>query len=174
MANELKSKRERESLLSDPQATLGGIEVCMPTKTMAKTESELKLFSATTRTSELWKSISSAITTIVDEVHFEATPEGLQFRLLNSNATRCAEGRQVFQRSEIQTKRIGCNRFRLSYPYANEIGYFDFALGRSEYISLAEKNQTLLGLESIPYSLSFASACLTNSVSTTCSASPFS
>lgn len=55
----------------------------MPTKTMAKTESELKLFSATTRTSELWKSISSAITTIVDEAHFEANPEGLQFRSMD-------------------------------------------------------------------------------------------
>ena len=50
---------------------------------MAKTESELKLFSATTRTAELWKSISSAITTIIDEAHFEATADGLQFRSMD-------------------------------------------------------------------------------------------
>lgn len=49
---------------------------------MAKTESELQ-FSATTRTSELWKSIASAITTIVDEAHFEAAAEGLQFRSMD-------------------------------------------------------------------------------------------
>lgn len=49
---------------------------------MAKTESALQ-FSAKTRTSDLWKSISSAVTTIVDEAHFEATPEGLQFRSMD-------------------------------------------------------------------------------------------
>lgn len=49
---------------------------------MAKTETQLE-FSATTRTSDFWKSISSAITTIIDEAHFEATPEGLQFRSMD-------------------------------------------------------------------------------------------
>ena len=49
---------------------------------MAKTETELQ-FSAISRTSELWKFITSAITTIVDEAHFEAAPEGLQFRSMD-------------------------------------------------------------------------------------------
>ena len=49
---------------------------------MAKIETQLE-FSATTRTSDLWKSISSAITTIIDEAHFEANPEGLQFRSMD-------------------------------------------------------------------------------------------
>ncbi|HXG06447.1 MAG TPA: DNA polymerase sliding clamp, partial [Nitrososphaera sp.] len=49
---------------------------------MAKEEAQLQ-FSATTRTADLWKSISSAIMTIVDEAHFEATSEGLQFRSMD-------------------------------------------------------------------------------------------
>jgi len=42
-------------------------------------------FSATTRTAELWKSISSAIMTIVDEAHFEANSEGLRFRSMDAS-----------------------------------------------------------------------------------------
>jgi len=49
---------------------------------MSKTESTLQ-FSATSRTAELWKSVSSAILTIVDEAHFEASPEGLKFRSMD-------------------------------------------------------------------------------------------
>jgi proliferating cell nuclear antigen len=49
---------------------------------MSKTESALQ-FSASSRTAELWKSVSSAIMTIVDEAHFEATPEGLKFRSMD-------------------------------------------------------------------------------------------
>jgi proliferating cell nuclear antigen len=49
---------------------------------MAEAKSELQ-FSAITRTAELWKSISSAIVTIVDEAHFEANSEGLQFRSMD-------------------------------------------------------------------------------------------
>ena len=49
---------------------------------MAKTETQLE-FSATTRTSDLWKSISSSIATIIDVAHFEATLEGLQFRSMD-------------------------------------------------------------------------------------------
>lgn len=49
---------------------------------MAKEEVQLQ-FSAATRTAEPWKSISSAIMTIVDEAHFEANSEGLQFRSMD-------------------------------------------------------------------------------------------
>jgi proliferating cell nuclear antigen len=49
---------------------------------MSKTESSLQ-FSAISRSVELWKSVSSAIMTIVDEAHFEATPEGLKFRSMD-------------------------------------------------------------------------------------------
>lgn len=49
---------------------------------MAEAKSELQ-FSAVTRTAELWKSIASAIMTIVDEAHFEANKEGLQFRSMD-------------------------------------------------------------------------------------------
>ncbi len=49
---------------------------------MAKEEVQLQ-FSATTRTADLWKSISSAIMTIVDEAHFEANSDGLQFRSMD-------------------------------------------------------------------------------------------
>jgi len=45
-------------------------------------KSELQ-FSAFTRTVELWKSISSAILTVVDEAHFEASSEGLHFRSMD-------------------------------------------------------------------------------------------
>lgn len=49
---------------------------------MAKEQVQLQ-FSATTRTADLWKSISSAIMAIVDEAHFEANSEGLQFRSMD-------------------------------------------------------------------------------------------
>lgn len=49
---------------------------------MAEAKSELQ-FTALTRTAELWKSISSAIMTIVDEAHFEANKDGLQFRSMD-------------------------------------------------------------------------------------------
>jgi proliferating cell nuclear antigen len=49
---------------------------------MAEAKSELQ-FMALTRTAEVWKSISSAIMTIVDEAHFEANKEGLQFRSMD-------------------------------------------------------------------------------------------
>lgn len=49
---------------------------------MAEAKSELQ-FTAITRTAEIWKSISSAIMTVVDEAHFEANPEGLQFRSMD-------------------------------------------------------------------------------------------
>lgn len=49
---------------------------------MAEAKSELQ-FTALTRTAEMWKSISSAIMTIVDEAHFEANKDGLQFRSMD-------------------------------------------------------------------------------------------
>src|SRR2546425_10163440 len=49
---------------------------------MAEAKSELQ-FTAITRTAEIWKSLSSAIITIVDEAHFEANFEGLQFRSMD-------------------------------------------------------------------------------------------
>lgn len=49
---------------------------------MAEAKSELQ-FTAITKTAEMWKSISSAIMTIVDEAHFEATKDGLQFRSMD-------------------------------------------------------------------------------------------
>ena len=48
----------------------------------ATTKSKLQ-FSAITRTADLWKAISLAIMTIVDEAHFEANSEGLQFRSMD-------------------------------------------------------------------------------------------
>jgi proliferating cell nuclear antigen len=47
-------------------------------------KSELQ-FSAISRTAELWKSISSAIITVVDEAHFEANNEDLQFRSMDAS-----------------------------------------------------------------------------------------
>jgi proliferating cell nuclear antigen len=47
-------------------------------------KSELQ-FSAISRTAELWKSISSAILTVVDEAYFEANNEGLQFRSMDAS-----------------------------------------------------------------------------------------
>jgi proliferating cell nuclear antigen len=49
---------------------------------MAEAKSELQ-FTALSRTADLWKSISSAIMTIVDEAHFEANAEGIQFRSMD-------------------------------------------------------------------------------------------
>jgi proliferating cell nuclear antigen len=49
---------------------------------MAEARSELQ-FTALTPTAEMWKSISSAIMTIVDEAHFEASKDGLQFRSMD-------------------------------------------------------------------------------------------
>jgi len=49
---------------------------------MAETKSALQ-FSATTKSSDLWKSVSLVIMTIVDEAIFEATPEGLKFRSMD-------------------------------------------------------------------------------------------
>lgn len=49
---------------------------------MAEAKSELQ-FTALTRTAEMWKSISSAIMTIVDEAHFEADKDGLKFRSMD-------------------------------------------------------------------------------------------
>jgi len=49
---------------------------------MAEAKSELQ-FTAISRTADVWKSISSAIMTVVDEANFEATPEGLQFRSMD-------------------------------------------------------------------------------------------
>src|SRR5437867_12189596 len=49
---------------------------------MAEAKSELQ-FTALTRTAEMWKSVSSAIMTIVDEAHFEANKDGLQFRSMD-------------------------------------------------------------------------------------------
>jgi proliferating cell nuclear antigen len=53
------------------------------TKTTAEEESEELQFSSVTKTPEMWKSISSAIMTIVEEAHFEASQQGLTFRLMD-------------------------------------------------------------------------------------------
>ena len=52
----------------------------MTSKSVA--EQELH-FLAVTKTSEIWRSISSAIMTIVDEAYFEAGPKGLGFRSMD-------------------------------------------------------------------------------------------
>jgi proliferating cell nuclear antigen len=52
----------------------------MTSKSVA--EQELH-FLAVTKTSEIWRSISSAIMTIVDEAYFEAGPKGLSFRSMD-------------------------------------------------------------------------------------------
>jgi proliferating cell nuclear antigen len=52
----------------------------MPSKSIA--EEELQ-FLAITKTSEMWKSVSSAIMTIVDEAYFEAGPKGIAFRSMD-------------------------------------------------------------------------------------------
>src|SRR5919202_5128499 len=55
-------------------------------KTTAATsaeEEELLQFSSTSKTPEMWKSISSAIMTIVDEAHFEVSQEGIKFRSMD-------------------------------------------------------------------------------------------
>jgi hypothetical protein len=46
------------------------------------TISELQFFTIT-NTSEIWKSISSTIMTIVDEALFDAGPEGIIFRSMD-------------------------------------------------------------------------------------------
>ena len=50
--------------------------------TAAKSAEELQ-FSSITKTPEMWKSISSAIMTIVDEPHFEVSQEGIKFRSMD-------------------------------------------------------------------------------------------
>src|SRR5919197_3902927 len=55
-------------------------------KTTAATsaeEEELLQFSSTSKTPEMWKSISSAIMTIVDEAPFEVSQEGIKFRSMD-------------------------------------------------------------------------------------------
>jgi proliferating cell nuclear antigen len=55
------------------------------TKTTAEEEEETEelQFSSITKTPEMWKSVSSAIMTIVEEAHFEASQEGLRFRSMD-------------------------------------------------------------------------------------------
>jgi proliferating cell nuclear antigen len=50
---------------------------------MSKSVAEELQFLANTKTSEIWKSVSSVIMTIVDEAYFEAGPEGLTFRSMD-------------------------------------------------------------------------------------------
>jgi proliferating cell nuclear antigen len=53
------------------------------TSTAAKSAEESLQFSSITKTPEMWKSISSAIMTIVDEAHFEVSQEGIKFRSMD-------------------------------------------------------------------------------------------
>jgi proliferating cell nuclear antigen len=55
------------------------------TKTTGEEEREEIQFSSITKSSEMWKSISSAIMTIVEEAHFEASPQGLTFRSMDAS-----------------------------------------------------------------------------------------
>lgn len=48
----------------------------------SKSISELHFFTIT-KTSEIWKSISSAIMTIIDEALFDAGPQGITFRSMD-------------------------------------------------------------------------------------------
>jgi proliferating cell nuclear antigen len=49
---------------------------------MSESVTELQ-FTAVSKSSEIWKSVSSVIMTIVDEAYFEAGPEGLTFRSMD-------------------------------------------------------------------------------------------
>jgi proliferating cell nuclear antigen len=51
-------------------------------KTTATSAEDLQFFSVT-KTPEMWKSISSAIMTVVDEAHFEVSDEGIKFRSMD-------------------------------------------------------------------------------------------
>jgi Proliferating cell nuclear antigen, N-terminal domain len=51
-------------------------------KIMSESVTELQ-FSAVSKSPEMWKSVSSAIMTIVDEASFEAGPTGLTFRSMD-------------------------------------------------------------------------------------------
>ena len=50
---------------------------------MSESVIELK-FTSVSKSPEMWKSVSSAIMTIVDEAYFEAGPAGLTFRSIGS------------------------------------------------------------------------------------------
>ena len=52
----------------------------MPSKSIAEEEFQ---FMAVTKTSEIWRFVSSAILSIVDEAYFEAGPKGLGFRSMD-------------------------------------------------------------------------------------------
>ena len=54
----------------------------MSSSSSSKSISELRFFT-TTKTSEIWKSISSAIMTIIDEALFDAGPQGITFRSMD-------------------------------------------------------------------------------------------
>ena len=54
----------------------------MSSSSSSKSISELHFFTIT-KTSEIWKSISSAIMTIIDEALFDAGPQGITFRSMD-------------------------------------------------------------------------------------------
>lgn len=108
------------------------------------TEARFQLqFSATTKTAELWKSISSTMMTVVDEAHFEANNEGLQFRSMDPSHVALID---------ISCPAVAFEKYECISPIKFGFRVSDFAkvikrAGPNDSIDLSLQNDSMLNVK---------------------------